>query len=325
MKRRGEFSSQLARHFRRFVALKRGCGARYDSGELELLRFDRFLADRPTRRDSRAILADYFESLAHLTARGRANLLGVAWHALTYAAHHGARLGPLPPRPISSSRFDTVRKPRILSAAETRALLAACRMLPSPVWLPGAKSLSQLTYETLFGLLAVTGIRIGEALALDVGDVDFKEHVVTVRRGKFGKSRLLPLRASASNALRRYLRDSRRHMSISFDAPLFVSTRRRRLSQPAANGAFRTAWTIAKLEDPAGRPHDLRHSFAVKHVEAWYAEGRDVGLFLPALSTYLGHVSVENTRLYLRSNGLLLEQAALRFENTTRALDGVLS
>lgn len=112
MKRRGEFSSQLARYFRRFVALKRGCGARYNSGELELLRFDRFLADRPTRSDSRAILADYFESLAHLTARGRASLLGVAWHALTYAAHHGARLAPLPPRPISSSRFDTVRKPR---------------------------------------------------------------------------------------------------------------------------------------------------------------------------------------------------------------------
>jgi len=249
----------------------------------------------------------------------------MAWHALSFASRHGVRVGALPPRPLSSSRFNTVRKPRILSAAEVGALLFACRKLPPPVWLPRRKSLSPLTYETLFGLLSATGMRIGEALALDVGDIDFREDLLTVRNGKFGKSRVLPLTTSTIAALRRYLKDSRRTVAASPDAPFFVSCLRRRLSQPAANDAFRRAWEISALHDPPARPHDLRHSFAVKRVETWYLEKRDVGLWLPALSTYLGHVSVENTRVYLRENGLLLDQALRRFEARTVALDEVVS
>jgi integrase len=89
--------------------------------------------------------------------------------------------------------------------------------------------------------------------------------------------------------------------------------------------AIRSACLAAGIPKPWPRPHDFRHTFAVSRVAAWYAQGRDVNALLPALSTYLGHISVENTRLYLTANGDLLEQAAVRFEHQTSALDEVLS
>jgi integrase len=99
-----------------------------------------------------------------------------------------------------------------------------------------------------------------------------------------------------------------------------VSNRRRRLSYPGAAQAFRQSSHAADLE-PLPRLHDLRHTFAVQRVVGWYAAGQDVNAWLPALSTYLGHVSIENTRLYLRANGLLFEEAAARFELRTCGLD----
>jgi integrase len=166
-------------------------------------------------------------------------------------------------------------------------------------------------------------MRIGEALALDVGDLDFRDRLLTVRRGKFGKTRILPLRPSTIAALDRYLRHPKRPMGIAASSPIFVSCRRRRLSHPAAAACLSEAFLAAGIIAPRPpSPHDLRHAFAVHRVAAWYAEGRDVNTLLPALSTYLGHVSVENTRIYLRENGLILEQAAARFEAHTTTLDG---
>lgn len=166
-------------------------------------------------------------------------------------------------------------------------------------------------------------MRIGEARALDVGDIDLRQHLLTIRSGKFGKARVLALRSSTTEALRRYLHDARRSLDDGTATPVFVSSLGRRLSHPAALRAFRQACSAARIAAPPPRLHDLRHSFAVQCVIGWYADGRDVNAWLPALSTYLGHISVENTRLYLRANGLLLEQAAARFEAATTALDEV--
>ena len=101
--------------------------------------------------------------------------------------------------------------------------------------------------------------------------------------------------------------------------------RQRRLSDTAARQALASACLTAGIAEPFPRPHDFRHTFAVSRVAAWYEQGRDVNALLPALSTYLGHSSVEHTRLYLLANGVLLQQAAVRFEHHTRALDEVLS
>jgi integrase len=247
------------------------------------------------------------------------NVVGVVWPAVAYALRHGACVETLPARPPKPSAYWRQRQPRILSTTEVRSILAAARRLP-PV-----DSLRPATTATLLGLLYTTGLRIGEALALDVGDLDCDDRILTVRRGKFSKSRALPLRDSTFEALLRYVNDPLRPVGREPSAPFFVSGRRRRLSDPTVRLAIRDACLAAEVPKPLPRPHDFRHTFAVNRVAAWYVERRNVNALLPALSTYLGHVSIENTRLYLTANGVLLDQAAARFAHQTSALDEVQS
>jgi integrase len=133
------------------------------------------------------------------------------------------------------------------------------------------------------------------------------------------------LRDSTFEALLRYVNDPLRPVGREPSAPFFVSGRRRRLSDPTVRLAIRDACLAAEVPKPLPRPHDFRHTFAVNRVAAWYVERRNVNALLPALSTYLGHVSIENTRLYLTANGVLLDQAAARFAHQTSALDEVQS
>lgn len=318
MTRLCEFTSWLAPQFASFVALRRASGAGYVSQRNLLLAFDRYLGGHaPEPPLLQETLLQYMASLDRLSPRGLDNVIGVVWPAVAYALRHGACVERLPARPPKPAAFWRQRQPRILSVTEVESLLAAARRLP-PV-----DSLRPATTATLLGLLYTTGMRIGEALALDVGDLDCGDRILTVRKGKFGKSRVLPLRDSTVEALVRYLRHPLRPVGADTSAPLFVSCRRRRLSYPAVWQALREACLAARISKPLPRPHDFRHTFAISHVETWYAEGRDVNALLPTLSTYLGHVSVENTRLYLIANGTLLEQAAARFAHKTGALDEV--
>jgi integrase len=318
MTRPCEFTSWLAPRFESFVTLKRASGAGYTSQRNLLLAFDRYVgrhAPEPPLRQ--ATLVQYLASLDRLTPRGLDNVIAVVWPSVAYALRHGADVETLPARPPKPSPYWRQRQPRILSATEVGSLLASARRLP-PV-----KGLRPATVATLLGLLYTTGIRIGEALALDVGDLDRSDRILTIRKGKFGKSRALPLRDSTVEALVRYVYHPLRPMGTEASSPLFVSCRRRRLSHPALESSLREACLTAELSKPWPRPHDFRHTFAISRVEVWYAQGRDVNALLPSLSTYLGHVSVENTRLYLTVNGTLLEQAAARFAHSTSALDEV--
>ena len=318
MKRTRTFASWLATHFRRFVDLKRAGGASYATAEDLLLSFDRFLCEHPSgpplQRDT---VTAYLASLERLSPRGRENVITVVWPALAYAARHGARIDSLPPRPASPSNSLRQRRPRIVSAAEISRILSAARQL-RPTGSPRSA-----TAATLVGLLFTTGLRIGEALALEVGDLDTRGQLLAIRRGKFGKARTLPLLASTVHALARYIEHPLRRVPASASAPIFVSGWRRRLSYPTAVHDLRAACRLAGIAARQPTPHDLRHSFAVGRVLAWYDEGRDVDRLLPALSTYLGHVSVENTRVYLSGNGLLLDRAAARFDRKALALDEV--
>lgn len=320
MTRPRAFTSWLAPHFERFVALRRASGAGYVSQRTLLLAFDRYVSGHaPQPPLLRETLIQYLASLDRLSPRGRDNVVGVVWPALANALRHSARIEALPTRPSKPATHWRQRPPRILSATEVGSVMAAARQLPP------LDILRPATTATLLGLLYTTGMRIGEALALNVGDLDRRDRILTVRRGKFGKSRALPLRESTVEALVRYLDHPLRQVGTDASAPLFVSHRRRRLSYPALWPAVRNACLAAGISKPLPRPHDFRHTFAVSRVAAWYAQGRDVNGLLATLSTYLGHVSVENTRLYLTANGVLLEQAAARFERKTSALDEVRS
>ncbi len=317
MSRLRSFCSWLAPHFERFVALKRASGASYVAQENLLLAFDRYVCAKTPEPPLRVeAVIHYLASLA-CSPRAQDNVVSVVWQSLSFARRHDGRVEALPERPPKPPRYYRQRQPRIVSAEEVGELLVAARQMPP------LNILRPATMATLIGLLYATGIRIGEALALNIADLDPRESLLTVVRGKFGKSRVLPLRESTSSALVHYIEEPRRPIGTRATAPIFVSSLKRRLAQPTASGALKAVCQGAEISKPWPRPHDFRHTFAISRVAAWYTEGRNLESLLPILSTYLGHSSVENTRLYLTANGALLEQASARFAHQTRILDEV--
>lgn len=174
------------------------------------------------------------------------------------------------------------------------------------------------TYQTLICLLAVTGMRIGEAVALDQGDIDWTQGLLTIRESKFGKSRQLPLHQSTLQALRGYARRRDERVRKPKAPSFFISTVETRLIRANATAVFRGLVRDAGLDwscrRRAPRPHDLRHRFAVRTVIGWYREGLDVQRQLPLLSTYMGHTGPASTYWYLSAVPELLELAAQRLD-----------
>ncbi len=208
------------------------------------------------------------------------------------------------------------RAPFIYSDQQVRDVLAAARALPS------SKGLRGLTYATLFGLVAVTGMRMSEAVALDRGDVDLEAGIVTIRRTKFGKTRMVPLHASTGVALRTYGAARDRLFRVTATPAFFVSERGRRVTTWSTEYNFAWASRHAGLRGPVEghrhghgpRIHDLRHRFAVKTLIAWYRAGLDADREMPKLSAYLGHVHVADTYWYIEAVPELLRLATERLE-----------
>lgn len=200
--------------------------------------------------------------------------------------------------------------PYLYSDTDIAALMAATATLRTPH--------RAATYETLIGLLAVTGMRVGEAIRLDRADLDTTEELLTIRTSKFGKSRLLALHPTSVAALRRYLGRSDRPGSATPASPLFVSGAGTRLRYCNVNWTFlrlvRGAGLQARSSSCRPRLHDLRHTFAVRTVLDAYRAGADVQARLPLLSTYLGHVNPAATYWYLSAAPELLDLAAGRLE-----------
>jgi integrase/recombinase XerD len=165
--------------------------------------------------------------------------------------------------------------------------------------------------ETLIGLLAVTGMRVGEALRLAPGDVDIDDAVITIRASKFGKSRQVPVSASTIDALNSYA--ERRDHTVSAAVTFFVTPSGAPMSYEHFGLTFRRAIDTAGIgagSQSRPRVHDLRHSFAVRTLVGWHRDGLDVAALLPRLSTYLGHREPRNTYRYLTASPELLGHAA---------------
>jgi integrase/recombinase XerD len=202
--------------------------------------------------------------------------------------------------------------PYLYSDQEIGRLLAAAAALTPPM--------RAVTYYTLIGLLAVAGMRISEALGLDRDDVDLDAGVLTIRLGKFGKSRQLPLHASTVRALARYDRQ-RDELCPNPHAPaFFISIHGNRFDKSVVERVFRLLRRRTGLEGPRGSPkprlHDFRHSFAVRTLLDWHRAGVDVQARMLWLSTYLGHVEPSDTYWYLTAAPELLALAAERLEIT---------
>jgi integrase len=206
--------------------------------------------------------------------------------------------------------------PHIYRDEEIVDLLAAARALGP------AGDLRAATYETLFGLLASTGLRLSEAVHLLNADVDWTLGLLTVRQTKFNKSRQLPLHPSTIAALQNYRQLRNRHVLDDPEAPFFVGTRGKHLGQQLsprqADRVFdrlreQLGWVNRGAHD-APRIHDLRHTFAVRRVLLWHKQGTDIDQAMLALSTYMGHARISHTYWYLTAVPELMAVAAAKFE-----------
>ncbi len=206
-------------------------------------------------------------------------------------------------------------RPYLYSDAEIRGLLKAALRLP------GRGGLRPWTYHCLFGLLSVSGLRIGEARNLELRDIDLRAAVLTVRSSKFGKSRLVPLHTSSLNVLADYLARRERCWAPRAVSPyVFVSGRGTRLDGGEIHRTFYALSRQIGLRGPSEshgpRLHDLRHRFAVTTLRHWYRSGEDTERRLPVLSAYLGHVHVSDTFWYLSAWPELLREAMRRLERS---------
>lgn len=215
----------------------------------------------------------------------------------------------VPPPGLLSGRYRR-KRPYLYSDAEVEAIVRAAARLDSPKGLKGA------TYSTLFGLLAATGLRISEAVALDRERVDLQEGILHVHRTKFGKSRLVPVHESTCRVLADYA--ARRDRVVrGTSSAFFVSEQGGRLTQWAARYNFAKVSQEIGLRAPVPghrhghgpRLHDFRHRFAAHTLLNWYRTGRNVERELPKLATYLGHVHVNDTYWYIEALPELLQLA----------------
>lgn len=207
------------------------------------------------------------------------------------------------------------RAPFIYSPADVEALMAEVpQRIPTP--------LRAATYSTVIGLLAATGMRIGEVLALECSDFDSTAGVLVMRASKFGKTREVPVDPTVVEALNAYADIRDRHVRRPSSPTFFVSGKGTPVIYADFGFAFRALVRACGVGAGAPHPprvHDLRHSFTVHTLIRWYRAGEDVGPLLPRLSTYLGHRTPGYTYWYLSAVPELLSRAAARLD---KAKDG---
>lgn len=216
----------------------------------------------------------------------------------------------VPPHGLLPSRACRTT-PYLFSAAQITALMAAARGLACP--------LRAATFQALIGLMAVTGLRTGEAMALDRADVDLAAGVLTIWRSKLGKSREVLLHETTTAALAEYATRRDQLWPRAATPSFFLSGGGTRLNHTNTSTIF------AGLLDGAGiavapgarrpRLYDLRHTFAVATLVAWHADGAEVQSRLPVLSTWMGHVKPSTTYWYLQAAPELLAVTAARLES----------
>lgn len=298
--------SKLTKAVRDYIQLRRSLGYKMRAALPLLLDFVSFLDERKVDRITIPLALEW--------ARQNPNAQPAHWaqrltNVRRFACYWSA-IDPrteIPPRSLLPHHPKRAR-PHLYTDKEIRQLLERAQAIGG---------LHGQTYHCLLGLLAVSGLRISEALNLRPDEVDLDQGVLVVRGTKFGKTRLVPLHASTIKALRSYVRQRDRFFKLGL--PRFFVTR---MGNPIDGSLVRRAFY--KLSRQIGlrgaqashgpRLHDFRHRFAVETLVRWYRAGGDVERRLPALSTYLGHVHVRDTYWYLTICPELMGLAVKRLE-----------
>jgi integrase len=303
--------SALAEHVQNYLQVRRALGFKL-AGEETLLR--EFVAFANAAEQC-TVTTEFALKWARRPASGSVNYLSKRLRAVRGFARYLQALDPaceVPPLellPASKHR----PAPYLYREEEVLALMGAARRL--------RPELRAATFETLIGLLACTGIRIGEAIRLDRHDVDLEGRVLIIRDSKFGKSREVLVHESTCCKLAEYAQLRDRLCPKAKEQSFFITTRGTRMAHPTIYLPFRALLEQAGVTHPSPgrhvRVHDLRHTFAVRTLLGWYRDGGDVAARMPLLSTYMGHVDPAATYWYLSAAPELLALAAERLEQAT--------
>lgn len=299
-----------------YLELRRSLGFRLKQAEFHLVDFAAFAE----RRHATHVTARLAMQWARQPASTDANYLAGRLRSLRGFARYRVLSDPrteIPSQDLLPRRRITFR-PYLFSEDEVRRILAES-LRPHG----RATDFDRLGRYIVYGLISVTGMRVGEVLNLDLGDVDLDQGIITIRNAKFGKSRLVPVHEATRGALRHYRKERAAILgSRSVDA-FFVSVQGNRIVHTTLDLAFRRLTTRLGLRgasDSRGpRLHDLRHTMAVEVLRRCYGTGADPERQLPALSTYLGHTQLSYTYWYLHQNPELMAEAVARLQHRWEA------
>ena len=304
----------LNRHLKHYLDLRHRLGFKLYDTSCELRKFVCFAKrERATHITTKLALRWATQPTGCQPARW-----GVRLGMLRQFAEYLSAVDPrteIPPQGLLSHRYHR-KSPYFYTDQEVAQLIRAAQKIPSP------KSLRAATYSTLFGLLAVTGMRLGEVIGLDSRDVDLNQGLLTVRQAKFNKSRWVPIHATTRKRLQQYRRVRDRLCPHPTSPSFFLSEQGTRLTGYVVRHWFIRLSHQIGLRQPGDshgpRIHDLRHRFVIGTLRRWYQTDKDIEAHLPELATYIGHGHVNDTYWYISATPELLQLATERLESAKR-------
>ncbi len=304
----------LRKSISEYLELRRSLGFRLKQAEWQLENFARFMRRR------RAV---------HITTK-----LALQWAqqpASTDGNYLAARLGTVRSfaryRILSDSKTeipasDLLPRRRIVSRPHLYTDEEIGRVLAGSLTLCDGSPFTCLGHHMVYGLLSVTGMRVSEALNLDLEDVDLDQGIINIRKTKFGKSRLVPVHETTCTALKLYRGQRDAFLDGKVAKPFFISRTGRRIDPSVLDRSFRELTRQLGMCSATDKPrlHDLRHTMAVEVLRRCYRSGANPERRLPALSTYLGHTNLNYTYWYLHQNPSLMTEAMRRLRHRWEAL-----
>lgn len=299
-----------------YLELRRSLGFRLKQDEFRLRDFADFVERRHATHITTKLAVEWAKRPASTNPNYRAGRLSMVRSFARYRILSDPRTEipatDLLPRPR------IIFQPYIFSEDEIVRILEESLQSRS-----GTTPFTCLGRYTIYGLISVTGMRVGEVLNLDLGDVDLDQGIITIRNAKFGKARLAPVHETTRAALQRYREERDAFLGGRNVDAFFVSAQGGRVVHTTLDLAFRRLTTrlgLRGVSDSRGpRLHDLRHTMAVEVLRRCYSTGADPERQLPALSTYLGHTHLSYTFWYLHQNPELMVEAVARLQHRWEA------